>query len=117
LRPKAKTDRRIFRPRNTGLRLKAAFRRVCVRAHFRAYRSAQRPSFACASGSDDSGGSESDSGDPPWPDFPFLVVFFVVPFQNFAQKLNRFLSPWRSSDAPGCWSLSYRQSFVKGARS
>jgi hypothetical protein len=115
LRPKAKTERRIFRPCNTGLRFNVLRHVCCVRAHSRAYRSAPRPSFACASGSDDSegGGSESDSGDPPWPGFSFSVASF----QNFAQKLNSFLHPWRPSDAPGCWSLLCRQPSVKGARS
>jgi hypothetical protein len=112
LRPKAKIERRVFRSCNTGLCVKAFRQTCCVRARIRSHRSALRPSFACASGGDDSGG-ESDSGDPPWPDFSFLVI----PFQNFIQKLNDFLSPWRLTDAPGCWRLPCRQSSAKGARS
>jgi hypothetical protein len=114
LRSKARTEKQFFRPRNAGLCVKV-FRRMSVRAHVRAYRSASRPAFACASGSDDSdgGGSESDSSDPPRPSFPFPVT----PFQHFAQKLNSFLSSRRSGDAMGCCGLPRWQFCAKEARS
>jgi hypothetical protein len=109
---KARTKRQFSQPRNTGFRVKA-FRCMSVRAHVRAYRSAPRPSFACSFGNDDSsgGGSESDPGDPPWPNFPFPVTLSAI----FTQKLNSFLFPGHSNDAPSSCGLLCRQFCVKGA--
>ena len=91
--------------KDTGLRFKV-FRRAHVHNHARAQRSASRPSFAHASGGDDSdGGSESDSGDPPGPNFSFPVT----PSQNFYRKPNSFISPWRLRHTLGCWRLLCRQ--------
>ena len=94
LRPK------FQRARNTELRIKV-FRSVRVHNHARAYRrSASRPALAVAGGGDDSdGGSESDSGEPPGPSYPF----HVTPFQNFYRKSNSFLSPLRLGYALDCW--------------
>jgi hypothetical protein len=111
LQSKAKAKERIFRPRNTGL-CSSIFRRVCVRSHVRAYRSASRSTFAHSSG-DGSGGSddsgESDSGDPPRPSLHTALLNLSQPFFNEPNSSSR---PWRYSRCPGCWRLPHCNRFL-----
>ena len=103
----------ILRPsfrriKNTGFRVKV-FRQARVINRARAYRRGASRAAVAGGGKDSGdGGSESDSGDPPGPDFSFPVTLF----QKIYRKPNSLLFPWRAlpvlawrGRGSGCWRL------------